>query len=264
MREFELTEPIDKKALDRLYRKYNRRNFVHPDPLEFLYRYDAPADREIVALIASSLAYGRVKQILASLETVFSKMHAPPGEFAVKEKPAVIRKAFAGFVHRWTKGEDIANLLLGIRGVLQKHGSLRQCFAKHVRKSDETFLPALDAFVADIGSPMLASPCKGSACKRLHLFLRWLVRKDDVDPGGWEQLPKSKLIVPLDTHMHKIGRAFGLTNRKAADGKTAVEITQGFARFAPLDPVKYDFALTRFGIRGELDLDNWLASRKIG
>ncbi|MBW2545477.1 MAG: TIGR02757 family protein, partial [Deltaproteobacteria bacterium] len=92
-------------------------------------------------------------------------------------------------------------------------------------------------------------PAKGSACKRLNLFLRWMVRRDDVDPGGWDDIPPSKLVIPLDTHMHRICLAFGFTKRKQADMKTALEITDSFRAIVPDDPVRYDFALTRLGIR---------------
>ena len=108
-------------------------------------------------------------------------------------------------------------------------------------------------------SSLLPDPSRGSAVKRLNLYLRWMVRKDDVDPGGWEDVPASKLIVPLDTHMYHFGQCYGFTCRKSADLKTAIEITRGFRQLNPEDPVKYDFAITRFGIRNELcwdDLDS--------
>ena len=118
-------------------------------------------------------------------------------------------------------------------------------------------LPALSAFAdaliaaADGGCPSLVPhPAKGSACKRLHLYLRWMVRRDAVDPGGWNGVPTAKLIVPLDTHMHRIGLGLGLTARRQADMRTALEVTRGFARHAPHDPVRYDFALTRLPILG--------------
>ncbi len=95
---------------------------------------------------------------------------------------------------------------------------------------------------------LLPSPGKGSACKRLNLFLRWMVRSDDVDPGGWSGVDAGKLIVPLDTHMHRMGLEVGLTRRKQADMQAALEVTRAFRTIAPEDPVRYDFALTRLGI----------------
>ena len=99
---------------------------------------------------------------------------------------------------------------------------------------------------------MLSSPEDGSACKRLFLYLKWMVRRDDVDPGGWTAFSPKDLIMPTDTHIHNITRQLGLTGRKQADLKTALEITRGFSAFSPEDPTRYDFALTRFGIRGAL------------
>ena len=98
-------------------------------------------------------------------------------------------------------------------------------------------------------------PCpeKGSACKRLNLFLRWMVRKDAVDPGGWDDIPRSMLIIPLDTHMFRVGKTLGLTSRNQAGLMAALDISAGFKQWSPDDPVKYDFALTRFGIRNDLE-----------
>lgn len=252
---------VKKKDLDKLFRKYNRRGFVSPDPLEFLYRYDNPADREIVGMVASSMAYGRVAQILNSLEKIFSLMGTSPIKFTVDKSPAKTRKTFEGFKHRWTTGDDIAGLIASMQTAIGRHGSLEKAFLKNFKRSDENILPALESFTEELrqaGAAIVPSPKKGSACKKLNLYLRWLVRKDNVDPGGWDQIPSSKLIIPLDTHMHKIGVAFGMIKGKQANMKTAVMMTRAFANFAPKDPVKYDFVLTRLGIRGELSMDDWL------
>ena len=106
---------------------------------------------------------------------------------------------------------------------------------------------------------LVALPEKGSACKRMNLFLRWMVRNDNVDPGGWADVPLSKPIVPLDTHMHKIGLKLGFTSKKQANMDTALEITNVFKKFVPDDPVKYDFSLTRFGIREGMTMDSLLS-----
>ena len=250
---------IDPSKFDRLYSKYNRREFVHPDPLEFLYRYDNPRDREIVALIASSLAYGKVAQILKSVSSVLEKMPSPY-EFVINSKKAALRKTFHGFRHRFTSGDEIAGLLFGTRKILLRHGSLQACFMNGFDSGHETILPAMGNFVDELYSEsglepchLLPSPGLGSACKRLNLFLRWMIREDEVDPGGWYSVPPCKLIVPLDIHMHRIGLALGFTGRKQADIRTAIEITESFKSISPYDPVRYDFALTRLGIRDECD-----------
>lgn len=243
--------------LETLYARYNRREFVDPDPLIFLYRYPRIEDREIVALLASSLAFGRVAQILRSVEVVLAVLGPHPRRFILRTPPAAMRAAFGGFRHRYADGREVDALLAGIRAALETHGSLNRCFVSRLDAGDRTVLPALAHFAAAVGGGknyLLPSPAHGSACKRLHLFLRWMVRKDAVDPGGWEGVRPDQLVVPLDTHMSAIAARFGLTRRKSPDGRMALDITDRFRRWAPEDPVKYDFALTRFGIRSDLSI----------
>ena len=246
-----------KERLEALYSLYNRRCYVHPDPLEFLYDFQDPLDIEVVGFIASSLAYGNVKQILRSVSLVLSKMGPCPSGFLLNSPFNRIANTFSDFKHRFTAGEDLARLLWGVRRVIERHGSLQKCFMSRLRHDDGTVIPALSAFVEDIFPEgcdfLIPAPGKGSACKRLNLFLRWMVRRDDVDPGGWDGVPPSKLLVPLDTHMHRIAMTLGLTKRKQADLRTAIEITEAFREVSPRDPVRYDFVLTRFGIRKDLD-----------
>ncbi len=246
----------DRKILEKLYSRYNNRKYVHPDPLEFLYNYSDPRDIEIAGLISSSLAYGNVKQILKSVDRVLSQMAPSPFAYIKKTDAAVMRKHFKYFKHRFTTGDDICSLLAGIKSVLEEYGSLEKCFIAGLKKENETVFEALSAFKnrLDINHDLnlIPSPCKGGACKRLNLFLRWMVRKDSVDLGVWNDVPKEKLIIPLDTHIHRISLKLGFTKRKQAGMKTALEITKAFANFSPDDPVKYDFVLTRFGIHDEL------------
>jgi uncharacterized protein (TIGR02757 family) len=262
-------EPFSRRAkenLEALYASYNQRCFVHPDPLECLYRYEDPRDREIVALIASSLAYGKVEQILKSVSTILLRMGSSPLDFLRSSPFQTIHTAFESFKHRFTPGADISLLLWSARSMIRKYGSLHGCFMAGYQDDHETILPALSAFVRVLQgdrsccwSGFLPSPVRGSACKRLNLFLRWMVRKDEVDPGGWCGIPPSKLVVPLDTHMHRISLMLGLTKRNQADLRTAVEITQAFKGLSPEDPVRYDFVLTRFGIRPDMDEAGLLA-----
>lgn len=256
-----------KKVLEELYAKYNRREYVHPDPLEFLYNYKNLQDREIVGFIASSLAYGRVGQILKSVSLVLGQMGSSPYDYLIQSSASNIKKGFCNFKHRFTTGDDISRLLMGIKETVKEYGSLNSCFASALSEDHDTILPALDTFVQRLsknagrnGLTLLPSPEKGSACKRLNLFLRWMVRTDDVDPGGWTGVHAAKLIVPLDTHMYKIGLSLGLTQRKQANLRTAMEITSGFRNLSPTDPVKYDFALTRLGIRNDASIDSFLKS----
>ena len=254
---------IDKETLEKLYSLYHHRELVHPDPLEFLYDFDDLLDREVVGLIASSLAYGRVSQILKSVSIVLKKMGPSPRVFLLNASLESLLSAFADYKHRFTTGEDVASMLWGARCLIERYGSLHACFTARLNDSDDTILPALAAFVEEFNTcpprngkfNLLPSPITGSACKRLNLFLRWMVRRDDVDPGGWSMVPTSKLVIPLDTHMHRICRQLNLTRRKQADMKTALDITNAFSQMSPEDPVRYDFSLTRLGIRKDADLD---------
>ena len=243
------------EELEALYGRYNHRCFVHPDPLEFLYRFENPTDREIIGLIASCLAYGKVAQILRSISSVLEKVGSSPTRFLLTSRSASLFSAFHEFKHRFTRGEDLARLLWRAKMVIEEYGSLQKCFVAHFRPEHDTVIPALEGFArvfSPAGSPFLVpAPSKGSACKRLNLFLRWMVRQDEVDPGGWDQVPPSKLVVPLDTHMHRIGLLFRFTRRTQADLRTALEITDAFRKVAPHDPVRYDFVLTRSGIWGD-------------
>jgi len=246
-----------RETLEALYAAYNRREFVHPDPLEFVLEYSHPLDREVVGLVAASLAYGRVRQILKSVAQVLRLMGGVPSQFVREHSHGELQEAFKEFRHRFTGGGQLAGLLYGIGRVMARYGSLESCFRKHCRPESDTFLPALTAFVAELRAEipcavdmLVPRPEKGSACKRLNLFLRWMVRHDEVDPGGWHRLDPCRLIVPLDTHMHRLGLEAGLTCRRQGDMRTALEVTRAFRAIAPDDPVRYDFALTRLGIRG--------------
>jgi len=259
--------PLRKHALnlEALYARYNWREFVHPDPMEFLYRYDEPADREVVGLLASCLAYGRVAQILRSVQRVLTTMGRRPSEYLRTTGEQEIRRDLADFRHRFQSGKELADLLVGAKRILRRHGSLEVCFLKAWGSGSETVLPALSRFVRELSaaSPggcghLLPDPAGGSACKRLNLFLRWMVRRDAVDVGHWRGVPASALVIPLDTHMHRIGRALKATARKGADLRAALEITAAFRAVRPEDPVRYDFALTRLGIRPDADVGEFL------
>ncbi len=254
-----------RQALDCLYNQYNQREFVHPDPLEFLYYYTEPRDIEIAGLIASSLAYGRVQQILKSVSYVLSRLSENPGSFLVSASLPELRQLFQGFKHRFTTETDLTNLLFGIRGMVLEYSSLELAFKKAWDTAEEGLFPkriaaALSLFNRKLlgysgekSGFILPDPCAGSACKRSFLFLRWMCRCDKVDPGVWQAIKSSELVVPLDTHLFKISKELGLVQRKSPDLKAAIEITDAFAGICPEDPVRYDFCLTRFGIHPELD-----------
>lgn len=250
-----------KQKLDTIYARYNKRAFIDPDPLLFLYDYPEKCNREIAGFIAACFAYGRVELIMKTVSHVLEKLLPCPFDYVMGRTRREIADDFKGFKYRFANDVHLVNLLWGIREVIERFSSLENCFNKGWTAKDETVLPGLAFFSGQIKKDrvighLLADPAKKSACKRSHLFLRWMVRNDLVDPGGWEKVMCSQLIVPLDTHMYKIGTMLGFTRRKSLDMKTALEITTGFREIIPEDPVKYDFSLTRFGIRKELRVDD--------
>jgi len=247
-----------KDILEKLYCRYNHKKFVPPDPLQFVYRYSTPADMEIVAFLASALAYGRVEQIEKSLTDLFGPMGNSPFEF-VQNFNGEQKERLKSFKHRFTTGNDISDLMKLLQVILSKYGSVEGFFMQGYSDSDENVIPALSRFCDSLTAGhngqmtrglkyLLADPARGSACKRLNLFLRWMVRDDDVDTGLWEAVDKAKLIVPVDVHMGRLCKILGFYDRKSISLSTALEITAGFRQIEPADPVKYDFALSRIGI----------------
>jgi len=250
-----------KDKLERIYFRYNKREYVNPDPLLFLYAYPDKKNREITGLIAACLAYGRVELIMGTVAHILGKLDPSPFDYLISRTKKDMTADFKGFGYRFAKDVHLVNLLWGIRQVLNRFSSLENCFYEGMAPEDETIIPGLVFLFEQLNrnkqiGHLLADPQKKSACKRSLLFLRWMVRKDQVDPGGWENISPSRLIVPLDTHMHKIGMMLGFTRRKNSDMKTALEITRGFKKVLRQDPVKYDFCLTRFGIRRGLSMEH--------
>jgi len=254
-----------KERLDCIYERYNKREYVNPDPLLFLYNYSEKKDREIAGFLAACFAYGRVDQIMKTVGYILGKLVPGPYAYLMTRKKEDMVSEFKGFRYRFASDVHLVELLWGIRQVIARFDSLENCFRDGWTSEDGTIVQGLIFLseqvrqISDIGhhndiGHLLADPKKKSACKRSHLFLRWMVRQDLVDPGGWDGIPTSRLIVPVDTHMHRTGIMLEFTQRKSCDMKTALEITRGFRKLLPEDPVKYDFSLTRFGIRKDLDM----------
>ncbi|MBN1975218.1 MAG: TIGR02757 family protein [Sedimentisphaerales bacterium] len=251
-----------KNILETLYKKYNHRNLIKPDPLQFIYNYSDRRNMEIAGLLSAMLAYGRVEQIQKSLTRLLGFMGDNPSEFVLSFNQAK-RKILHDFKHRFNTGDDISDLLELLRIVLKKHGSIENYFLQGYRNSDENIIPALSEFCNSLLNIhaskhngkvnkgleyLLVSPSRGSACKRLNLFLRWMVRDDEVDAGIWKSVNKAKLIVPIDVHMGRLCGFLGFHDKKNISLKTAIKITEHFSDIEPNDPVKYDFALSRIGI----------------
>lgn len=256
-----------RRQLDRLYSTFDIA-FLETDPLLFVHRYKRPEDREIVALISSSLAYGRVDGIKRSVEKVLKVIGPSPRAFTQSFSPVSGKRLFDGFVHRFNTGGDVTCLIWYARRMIEEEGSIKGYFLKGYSALHKNVKEALAAFSSGVlsmdASPVYGvkrlpkdagvrfffpNPLDGSPCKRLNLFLRWMVRRgDSLDFGQWEEVSPSKLVIPLDTHVARISRNIGLTRRANADWRMAEEVTDALKKLDPDDPVKYDFALCRLGI----------------
>jgi uncharacterized protein (TIGR02757 family) len=254
-------------ALDRLLASTDAPARVRGDPVEFPHRYRDPRDVEVAALLSAALAYGRVDLFKPRLAALLDALGPSPAQVAMNSTPVELLRLSAGFSYRMTGAVDVACLLHGAGAILRAHGTLGACFSAHYRRLG-SLRAALGAFVDELCAPdftpftgkraptrrlkhLLPHPDRGSACKRLNLFLRWMVRgPDGVDFGLWRDVPASALVVPLDTHVHRIGRLIGLTRRKDLSWKTAEDVTLRLRSLDAGDPVRYDFALSHLGISG--------------
>ncbi len=246
-------------------------SWLSPDPLEFPHRYAEPADREIVGFYASALAYGRVAQIRATLEDLTRRLGPHPATFVRNFDARRDGGVFRGFVHRFHRGRDMILLTAILSRALGDAGSLEEWFLAGDSPAEEDIAVGLSSFCRrslDVsglppgagvrggrlapGAPVryfFSSPASGSACKRLNLFLRWMVRPNDgLDLGLWTRVAPSRLVIPLDTHIARIATNIGLTARRTPDWKMAVDITERLRELDPEDPIRYDFALCRLGI----------------
>lgn len=260
----------DRQFLEDLYSRYNRREHARHDPVRFLYAYEDIREREVAGLIAASLAYGQLRHILKSVADVLGRLQQEPRRFILSATPRQLCDACVGFRHRLVNEDRLWRFLLAVREVLQRHGSLEACFASHDAPSSPTILPGLIGLAGELAvhghapAHLVARPEKGSACKRWNLYLRWLVRCDEVDPGGWARVLPSRLIVPLDVHMWRVSRRLGLTQRKVCNLRAAMEITESFRRVSPADPVKYDFALMHASLEEGRTLKRVLLDSNLG
>lgn len=240
-----------REHLDALYQFFNHRDYRSGDPVSFVWRYSTPNDRGVAAWMAASLAYGRVAGILKALDDLAQRWENQPYAFLSQASEQEMRDALRGFVYRWTRGEHVLGMLLAWR-TLEQTPALPEQIAAH----PQGYRPALGALrqqlltslPADPGH-LFPNPDGPGACKRLAMWLRWMVRNDEIDPGLWAgRLDPAKLWIPLDTHMFRIARQLRLTQRNQSDGEASRRITASFARMNPVDPLKYDFAITRLGM----------------
>ena len=251
-------------ALDRLYHDFNVVDSAS-DPVHLVRPFADPRDREVAGFCAGALAFGRVASVLNSIETLFRIMGPHPAQFVRHFEPDAPHPALRAMVHRWTRGVDLVALLWVLRQMLEQSGTLEQFFLEGYNPSDDDIGPALDSFstralALDVRRAygrmparpgvcyFFPRPSAGSACKRLNLFLRWMVRSDEVDLGVWTRVPAGRLIVPLDTHVIRLGRCLKLTRYTSPGWRMASDITASLRALDPDDPVRFDFSICHVGM----------------
>ncbi len=255
-----------KKHLDRLVDRFDARA-LDRDPLVIVHEYPDPRDAELVGLVGSSLAYGRVDTILTNVRTALAPFGPHPMAAVLASDPARDRRRLSRFRHRFNDGDDVACLLHFVRQMVEQAGSIGGFFAAQ-DPGGATIEAAASAFCESAlrldSRPIyrqrslpkgagvrffLPSPTGGSACKRLNLYLRWMVRPaDGLDLGLWPAVSPRRLVMPLDTHVARISRYLGLSQRRSVDWRMALEVTESLRRLDPEDPIRYDYAICRLGV----------------
>jgi uncharacterized protein (TIGR02757 family) len=238
--------------------KYNRADFIEEDPISIPHRFSQKQDIEISGFISAILAWGQRKTIISKSAQFLEYMDNTPFEFVVNHSERDL-KPFLHFKHRTFNDIDALYFIHFLQKVYSEFSSLEDVILKGMGDNDKTVESGLnflkEYFIKDESYPArtgkhVSSPKSKSACKRINMFLRWMVRKDSqgVDFGIWENIKANQLVCPCDVHVEKVARRFGLIKRKPLDWKTALELTATLRMFDPSDPVKYDFALFGMGV----------------
>jgi uncharacterized protein (TIGR02757 family) len=262
-----MDEPL-RDYLDALVARFERPVFIEDDPIAIPHGFDEPGDREVIGLYSALLAWGRRSVLLAKLAELCERMRYRPFRFVHDFQPERDASVLAGFKHRTFQPEDAFHLTRALSAVLHRYGSLQHVFAEGMHPdSGRTALPeprdvgpAIQHFseammTAVPGMPgrlqkHLARPSTGSACKRLSMYLRWMVRPGPVDFGQWTSIRPDQLVVPLDVHTGRQARLLGLLDRSTDDWRAAQELTRRCRAMCLADPARYDFALFGSGAYG--------------
>jgi len=257
--------------LDNFLDQFPRERHLSNDPVQFVHRYDNPRDKEIAGLIAAVFAYGNVKSVLRTVDGALNYLGPSPSRAIAEFDPRGDLRRLRGFYHRFNTHRDLAVLFWIIRRAIEEHGSLESAFASGVSSDETDITPALENFSARllgfgheqfyprgelkrrIGVRFFfPRPSEGCACKRLNLYLRWMVRPaDGIDCGVWNRVDPRQLIIPLDTHIARISSYIGLTAMRSPGWAMALDITRSLRRLDAGDPLRYDFALCHLGIAGD-------------
>ena len=245
-----------KELLERLYDRYNRPEFIPDDPISVPHRYAERADREIAGFFAATIAWGNRKAIVRSGHRMMHFMDDAPADF-VRNASERELAMLSTYVHRTFNGQDLRDFVLALRRMEELHGGIGAFFESRyevTRSMPQVLADFRRAFFAADHAPHcekhLSSIEKGAACKRLCMYLRWMVRRDGrgVDFGEWRRIPMSALRLPLDVHVGDVGRALGLLTRRQNDWRAVEELTAALRAFDAEDPARYDFSLFGVGI----------------
>ena len=251
----ELANFLNAKVVD-----YNQPNFIKNDPVGVPHMYTRKQDIEIVAFWISMLAWGQRKTIINKANELFALMDNAPYDFIMNHTDNELMPLLH-FKHRTFNSTDTLHFISFFREFYAKNESLEHAFVLSLKPEDKTVEQGLIGFhnlffsledSPDRTKKHIATPARKSACKRLNMFLRWMVRKDDngVDFGIWNQIKPDQLVMPLDVHVERVARHLGLLKRKPTDWQAALELTSNLRKLDPNDPVKYDFALFGLGVEG--------------
>lgn len=249
---------VHKAFLDDAVLRYNNTDFIESDPISIPHRFSGMQDREIMGFLAATLAWGQRKTIIQNASRLALLMDNAPHDFILHHREED-RARFLEFKHRTFQATDILWFLEFLQQHYQKNHSLETAFTRHMQAGDLTVENALRGFHEDFfahpDAPArtrkhVATPVRGSTCKRLNMFLRWMVRTDDkgVDFGLWRQISAAQLLIPLDVHVDRVARRLGLLQRPQTDWQAVLELSGKLREFDPEDPVKYDFALFGLGV----------------
>lgn len=249
-----------KAYLDALVDRFERPAFIEDDPIAVPHAFDDPRDREVIGLYAALLAWGRRDTMLRKLAELCERMRQRPFAFVHDFDPSRDAACLDGFKHRTFQPTDAFHLTRALSALLRRHGSLEAAFAAHLPPEAPDVGPAIEGFSRGVMAAVpeipprlgkhLARPSTGSACKRLCMYLRWMVRPGPVDLGLWTRIRPAQLVVPLDVHTGRQARALGLLMRRQDDWRAAQALTARCRAFAPEDPCRYDFALFGAGAYG--------------
>lgn len=247
---------ITKEEIDKLVQTYETKEFFYDDPVGIPNRFSDKKDKEIAGFIASLVAYGRREVFLKKLAILFEIAQNEPLNFILNFEPKIL----GDFNYRFGKPDDFAQIFNIMRDLYEKEGGLEELFKYGYENqiNENMFIPVTDYFYSKARDNsaqgfrfMLPDARKGSAMKRMCMYLRWMVRKGPVDFGLWDFMPASDLYIPLDTHVARISREMGLLTRNANDFKSVVELTENLKKFDANDPAKYDFALFGYGVNNK-------------